>query len=186
MTGPPNRRRVRARSSGRGGPFRSAAKTQDRADDADALAFGNAPPVRTRAVADCASACSTSSRTLPSSTSRWTPGDKAAKISGCGSGTRSVAGRGVEIEADVGPFLHDERPFGHRAEAQLRPLEVGQDGDRAAGPGLDIAHDIQTFPMVLVAAVAEIETENVGPASNRAWMTSRLELAGPSVATILA
>ena len=73
-----------------------------------------------------------------------------------------VAGRGVEVEADGAPLLHDERPFGHRAEPQLRSLEVGQHGDRAAASGFDIADDIQAFPMVVVAAVAEIETENIG------------------------
>ena len=136
---------------------------QDRADDADALALGKRPPVRTRAVADLRFGLLDLQPDLAVVDQQMDAGRQGREDLGMRQRHPvAVAGRGVEVEADASPFRDHERPFGHRAEPQLRPLEVGQDGDRPAGPGLDIAHDIEAFPVLLVAAVAEIETENVG------------------------
>ena len=136
---------------------------QDRADDADALAFGNASSGQDAGGGRLRFGLLDLQPDLAVVHQQMDAGRQGREDLGMRQRHPvTVAGRGVEVEADAGPFLDHERPFGHRAEPQLRPLEVGQDGDRAAGPGFDIAHDIEAFPVVLVAAVAEIETENVG------------------------
>ena len=73
-----------------------------------------------------------------------------------------VAGlRVVQIETEAGPFFKADRPVGKGAEAQFRSLEVDQDADRASNFTLD-ATDQFEIPLVIgMAAMAEIETENI-------------------------
>ena len=64
-------------------------------------------------------------------------GRSAAKISGWGSGTRSArARRRVEVEANAAPGVRVSG-LGEPADAQLGPLQVGQDADRPADFPLD-------------------------------------------------
>ena len=80
------------------------------------------PPTSTLAVASLALAASTSSRTLPSSTSSWTPGASAAKISGCGSGTRSgPPGVGSRSKRTRSPTASAMGPAASRPTRSLGP-----------------------------------------------------------------
>ena len=106
---------------------------QDRADDADALALGNAPcrPGRGRWPTPLRPA-RPRSRTLPSSTSRWTPGDRAAKISGCGSGTRSrLPGVGSRSRRMLCPSSSTNGPRPSCRAAASAP--AGRPGRRSGG-----------------------------------------------------
>ena len=90
-TTPPSRRPARGRRRDRPGPSRSgprpATRRQPRSPPCGPTAGRPTRPARWRV----APAFSTSSRILPSSSSSCTPGARAAKISGCGNGTRSAS-----------------------------------------------------------------------------------------------
>ena len=47
------------------------------------------------------------------------------------------------------------------ADAQLRPLEIGDQRKRLAGLGLDLTHDRRAGGMGLVVAVREVETDRI-------------------------
>ena len=71
-------------------------------------------------------------------------------------------GRQVEVEAEAVAFLERHRAVGEGAEAELGPLQVHQDADRAAEFALDLADDLVVALVIGVRAVAEVEAEDVG------------------------
>jgi hypothetical protein len=73
------------------------------------------------------------------------------------------AGRGVEVEADPVPLFDGDRTLGQASDPQLGPLQVGENRNGAPGLLLNRAHDVVALLMLLVAAVAEVEAEHVGP-----------------------
>ena len=115
------------------------------------------------------------------------PGLSAAKISGCGSGAR-FASPGVWSRSSRKCCPGDSAtlPLGERADPEFRSLQVGHDADRPADLALERADRVEARLVVLMGAVAEIEPEHVDAGPNSAAIISAVELAGPSVATILA
>ena len=99
---------------------------------------------------------------MPSSSSRFDPGLSAAKISGCGRYAR-VASPGLSVRSsrNAEPAASVTGPVGERADAKLRPLQVGQHADRATDLALDVADLLQPFAVLLVRAVAEIQAKHV-------------------------
>ena len=69
---------------------------------------------------------------------------------------------GVEVEADALSLFKRNWTLGQAADPQLGSLQVGQD-DGTPGLLLDRAHDVVALLMLLVAAMAEVEAEHVGP-----------------------
>ena len=67
-----------------------------------------------------------------------------------------VAGDGDQVTG--APLV---RPVGELAEPDLRPLQVGEDGDGAAGLLGGVAHEVVHLLVVLVAAVAEVQSGHV-------------------------
>ena len=72
------------------------------------------------------------------------------------------------------------------ADPELRALQVHQDADRPAVSGLDLAHELEAPGVILVAAMGEIEAEDVGAGLEQPWICSSDEVAGPRVARIFA
>ena len=76
------------------------------------------------------------------------------------------------------------RPSGQLPYPQLGALQIGQDADRPAHLLLDGPNDVVTRPVLVVAAVAEIEPEYIGSSLANARIIS--PATGPNVATIFA
>ncbi|MOA32648.1 hypothetical protein D3C78_1538860 [compost metagenome] len=74
----------------------------------------------------------------------------------------AVARGGIAVEHEYIARAHRDLAGGEGADAQLRALQVGQDRDRAASFGLDLAHGIVARAVVFVRAVAEVQPEHVG------------------------
>ncbi len=55
------------------------------------------------------------------------------------------------------------RRIGKDANAQLRPLKIGQNGDRAASIGLDLTDDGMARGLLGMGAVAHVQAEHIGP-----------------------
>ena len=68
----------------------------------------------------------------------------------------------VEVEAEARPLLERHRAGGEGAAPELRPLQVGEDADRAADLGLDLADERVAPGDVVLGAVAHVEPEHVG------------------------
>ena len=73
------------------------------------------------------------------------------------------ARRRVEVEAERFALGEPYRAVREPPDPQLWTLQVGEDRDRPAGFLLDRAHDVVARLMLLVAAMAEVEAEHVGP-----------------------
>ena len=65
------------------------------------------------------------------------------------------------------------RAVGEGAAAQLRPLQVGEDADRPADLGLDLANQRVAPGDVVVGAVAHVQPEHVGAGDEQARGSSR-------------
>ena len=117
------------------------------------------------------------------------PACSAAKISGCGSGARLASpGAGSQVEperlrrprASTGPSAKvPTRSFGPCRSSRMA---IGRPVSR-----LDAADDVEALAVLLVRAVAEVAAgrRRRRPRTARGWWRGS-ELAGPSVATILA
>src|SRR6056297_526352 len=119
------------------------------------------PPTTTSHSAKSAPHSFTRRRILPSLTSRSAPGSSAAKISGWGRQTRGIALRPVEIEPERRALDQLFLATGERADAQLGPLQIGEDGDGAVHFRLDLADDAVALGDLVVLAVAHVEAEHV-------------------------
>src|SRR5712692_8965251 len=150
------------------------------------LRFDSLPPTSTRATTRAAPVSIAVSRTLPSSSSSVWPGWSAARISGCGSCTRSaLPGAGSESSAKVAPFV----------SMTASPAKVPM---RSFGPcrsrrmPIDRPYSFSTLRMaatsarILSCAVwLMLMRKTSAPASNNCAITVCSDEAGPSVATIL-
>ena len=67
----------------------------------------------------------------------------------------------LEVEAECAPGRQLDLAAGEIAEPQLRPLHVGEDADRPAGIGFDLADRLEAGAVIVMRAVAEIEAEHV-------------------------
>ena len=74
-----------------------------------------------------------------------------------------VAGRRIEIEAEPVAGGELDRAVGEIAEPQLRTLQIGENADRPSGLRLDAADVLEQRALLVVAAMAEIQPENVDP-----------------------
>ena len=160
----PNRRRAPARRRDRGGPSRSgprpAARRRARSRPC-ARTASRRPP---RAVRRDRRPASDLSRILPSSSSSCAAGRQAAKISGCGRGTRAaLPGAGSRSSRNAGP---DCSWTAARRRACRRAAwgPAGRPARRsAARPPARWPDDLVARAVLLVAAMAEIEAKHVRP-----------------------
>ena len=76
-----------------------------------------------------------------------------------GSGAIAVAA----LERHAVARLELDRVLGERADAQLRPRQVLQDGDRSAGAARRLADPLRRLRVLLVRAVAEVQPGDVHP-----------------------
>src|SRR5262249_21624853 len=72
-----------------------------------------------------------------------------------------IAGLVDEIEPEGRAFLERHRARLKGADAQLRPLHVGEHADRTSGLALDFADLDEAFSMLIVRAVAEVQPEYI-------------------------
>ena len=79
-----------------------------------------------------------------------------------------VAGHGGQVEPEALPGLQRDAAGLEAADAQLGPLHVGEDADRAADLLLQRADGGDEGGVVLVGAVAEVQAEDVGAAPEQA------------------
>ena len=102
-----------------------------------------------------------------------------------------VARRRVGIEGEDLAGGQRHRPVGERADAELGALQVGENADRPAGVGLDLADQPDQAPQPVVVGVAHIDAEDVGAGGEqagngrlvgggRAEGRENLRLAGPA------
>ena len=75
---------------------------------------------------------------------------------------RGIAGLVLQIEAEAVALFQVMRAGGELAHAQLRPLQIAENRDRAAGIGLDLADDVIARLVILMAAMAHVQAEHVG------------------------
>ena len=66
----------------------------------------------------------------------------------------------LRADPDLVAGVEDDR-LRQLADAQLRPLQVGDERDRAAGLGGDLPHEPGPLGVVLVRAVREVEADGV-------------------------
>ena len=98
------------------------------------------PTIDARASCAAGSASVTMSRSLPSSISSVWPGStRGEDLRMRQIDARRVARRRIGVEHEAVAVLHLHRAAGEGAEPQLRPLQIDQDADRAAGVALDAA-----------------------------------------------
>ena len=76
---------------------------------------------------------------------------------------RLVARLRVQIEAHPVARLDGDLDIGEPAQPQLRPLQVGQNAQRAFQRDLGAAHGLEGGGVVLVRAMAEVQAEDVHP-----------------------
>jgi hypothetical protein len=79
-----------------------------------------------------------------------------------------VAGPVVEVEAEGRPGLQPDRAGGEGSDPELRALQVEQHADRPAHRPLHVADRLEPGSVVVVAAVAEVQPEHVGPGLEQA------------------
>ena len=185
-----SRRRAPARTRGRARSF--VGQRRDRQHDVrhvDALAVRQRRRRRPPSVS--AKSCAAASRRAAAACRRRAaasaPGSSAAKISGCGRRTRSrrrASGRGRAGTA--GPSAAATRPSANVPTRSFGPCRSASMPIGRPASLLDRADQRRARAVVLVRAVAEIEPEHIGAGVEQRRMRSGVELAGPSVATILA
>ena len=90
-----------------------------------------------------------------------------------------VARRGVEIEAEGLARDQHRSAFAETADAQLRPLQIGHQPDRAPTFRLQRPHGVATGAVIGMAAMAHIEAENIGPGREQAGDGLRRRGCGP-------
>ena len=78
----------------------------------------------------------------------------------------AVARRLLRTDLDLVARVEDDR-LGQLADAQLRPLQVGDERDRAADIGRDLAHEPGTLGVPFVRAVREVEADRVDARLNQ-------------------
>ena len=154
---------------------RQRGERQHHVGHVDALAVGDLAAdhhlgqSRARASSRC-----TFSRILPSLTRSVEPALSAAKISGCGRQTRVASpSAGSRSKRKRAPSAQHHRAGGEGAAPELRPLQVGEDADRPADLGLDLANQRVPPGDVVVGAVAHVEPEHVGAGEEQARGSSR-------------
>ncbi|MNQ50433.1 hypothetical protein D3C85_643780 [compost metagenome] len=76
---------------------------------------------------------------------------------------RLVARLRVQIEAHPVAGLDGDLDIGEPAQPQLRPLQVGQNAQRALQRDLGAAHSLEGGGVVLVRTMAEVQAEDVHP-----------------------
>ena len=136
------------------------------------------PPTTTSQRARPRSTFTTRSLTSPSSMSTSFPGCS-TDPSTAGLTGRSSALRGV-LAGD-----HDRVAVGELdvrveiADPELRPLQVGDQGDRPAGGGLGLAHELRAPRMVLPRPVREVEARSVHPGRDQRGERLRVRRGGP-------
>ncbi len=74
-----------------------------------------------------------------------------------------IARRFIEIKPEGRAIFQHNRTFGKAADPDLRPLQVGENGDGPAAFLLQLADDLIARRMVRMVAVAEIEAEYIRP-----------------------
>jgi len=75
----------------------------------------------------------------------------------------TVALFGVQIKAEGITLFQIGGAADKFPDSQLWPLQIGQNRDRAAGFGLDLADDVVPGAVIFVAAVAHVQAEHIGP-----------------------
>ena len=136
---------------------------QHHVGDVDALAVGDGAPHRHRAVGEVGAAGDHLQPDLAVVDQERGAGAQRLEDLPVGEvRAGGVAGGGIEVEAEGA--AHDEllRAVGEGADAQLRPLEVGEDADGRAELDLDLADDPVAGGDVLVGAMAHVEAEDIG------------------------
>ena len=113
---------------------------------------------------------STFSRSLPSLTRSVEPGfERREDLRVRQADAGGVAVGRVEVEAEASrPRSSITGPAAKVPHAELRPLQVGEDADRAAELGLDLADQRVAPGDVVVGAVAHVEPEHVGAGEEQA------------------
>ena len=72
-----------------------------------------------------------------------------------------IARRWIEVETETPPVGDFDLAAREYAKPQFWTLQVHQDGDRAAGAGLDPANDLDPGSVIFVRSMAEIEPKDV-------------------------
>ena len=145
------------------------------------------PPTFTRVTAWRSSQRSTSRRSLPSSSRSCRPGAMTAKISGCGRHTRRVVpGAGSRSRRNAAPALSSTGPC---ANVPMRSFGPCRSISTPIGrPAFSSTARIACIRLRWSAGVPwlKLRRNTSTPAWKRALIAAGVELAGPSVATILA
>jgi hypothetical protein len=72
-----------------------------------------------------------------------------------------VARRGLEVEAEAIATAERHPAFLEAPDPQLGPLQVSHRADGAAARGFHLAHEREAGGVLLVAAMAEVEAEDI-------------------------
>ena len=73
-----------------------------------------------------------------------------------------VAGRRIAVEREMPRMADDRTPALERADAQLGPLQIGQDGDRATEFLFQMANGLDGLRMRFALAMAHVDAKGVG------------------------
>ena len=118
------------------------------------------PPITTAQRARPFSTSSTRRRTRPSSISTSWPGCQHVADHRGRDRQLAVGRELLRADRDRLAAREDDRLV-ERADAQLRPLQVGDQRDRTAGLGLDLADPLRALRVILVRPVREVESRGV-------------------------
>ncbi len=75
----------------------------------------------------------------------------------------AVAGHVAVVERECLADLELDLAFGELSDAQLRPLQIGEDADRTAAARLDHTDPLDQRAHDLMACMAHVDTEQIGP-----------------------
>ena len=151
------------------------------------LWFDSVPPTTISVSAKSAPQSVILSRILPSSTKRSVPGWMRVEDLGMRQrGAVPVAGRRIEIEAERVAGSDLDLAVGEIAEPKLWALQIGENTDRPSGLCFDAPDLLEQRRFWSWLPWLKFSRKTSTPASNSARSRSRLALAGPTVATILA
>ena len=141
------------------------------------------PPTTTAQRARPASTASTRRRTSPSSISTSWPGSSTSPITAGAMGSSPSVASSLRAHDDLLALAQHDGML-ELADAQLRALQVGDQGDRAAELGRELPHEPRPPGVPLVGAVREVEPDRVHARADQRPQPLRDSEAGPSVATI--
>src|SRR5260221_539813 len=94
-------------------------------------------------------------------------------------GTLFVPRCGIQIEAERLTIDKIDRSVCESADAQLGPLQVGQNADRPTGLTLQFPQDGKARTVILRVAVAEIESKHVDPREKQPAQGVPIRACGP-------